>query len=377
MVHVADAERIRGWMFDTALPFWAERGIDRVHGGYVERLTLDGQDLGAAFKRTRVACRQVYVFSHGHELGWNRGRELASPGIDYLIKRAWQGEEKGFARSLTRAGDVLDSTADLYDHAFVLFAFAWHYRVSADKRSHDWMHRTLDFIETRMRHTGGRGFWHAMPASGWRQQNPHMHLTEACIAAYQATGEARFKTVALELVQLFGERFLDSTSGALGEYFDDDWGRAPGDKGLVTEPGHQMEWAWILNACQKEFGLDLKATIRKCLAFGERHGVDPASRAVYNEVRADGFPLDRGSRAWPNTERLKGAIALHEVDGVNPAPVIAETSALLFDRYFAEAVPGTWIDAFDENGRRSVDNVPASTFYHVFLAFAEVLRIAN
>ena len=38
---------------------------------------------------------------------------------------------------------------------------------------------------------------------------------------------------------------------------------------------------------------------------------------------------------------------------------------------------GTWIDAFDGEGRPVVKSVPASTLYHVFLAFAEVLRTAQ
>jgi len=37
---------------------------------------------------------------------------------------------------------------------------------------------------------------------------------------------------------------------------------------------------------------------------------------------------------------------------------------------------GPWIDQFNEHGAPSLDTVPASTLYHVFLAFAEVLRVA-
>ena len=65
-----------------------------------------------------------------------------------------------------------------------------------DALSRDWMHRTLDYIEGHMRHPGGEGYWNSLPPQGWRQQNPHMHLTEACLAAYEATGEARFAETA-------------------------------------------------------------------------------------------------------------------------------------------------------------------------------------
>ena len=48
---------------------------------------------------------------------------------------------------------------------------------------------------------------------------------------------------------------------------------------------------------------------------------------------------------------------------------------LLFDTHLATAVPGLWIDAFDAEGRPQSANAPASSLYHLFLAFAEVLRL--
>jgi N-acylglucosamine 2-epimerase/mannose-6-phosphate isomerase len=294
-------------------------------------------------------------------------------GVDYLLDRAWQGPDKGFARQLTREGAVLDPVADLYDHAFVLFALAWRFKATGDAKAHDWLHRTLDFVETKLRHPR-EGFWHWTPPSGSRQQNPHMHLTEAMLIAHEATGEARFADLARELVDLFQNRFFDLKSGTLAEYFTADLGRAPGVEGRIVEPGHQMEWAWILNRARLQLGVDAAATIRALIGFAEKHGVDPNSRATYNQIRDDGAPLDRASRTWPNTERLKAAIALYELDGVNPGPVFDTSSRLLLDRYLATKIPGLWIDTFDADGRPTARTVPTSTLYHVFLAFAEVLR---
>jgi N-acylglucosamine 2-epimerase/mannose-6-phosphate isomerase len=368
---------IHDWIFKAALPWWAARGVDRVNGGYVEQLTQDGQDAGIAFKRTRVTARQIYSFSHAAMLGFAPGLELARHGVDFLLTKTWGGDDKGFARKLTRAGAALDPTPDLYDHAFVLFAFAWHYKASGDQASREWMHRTLDFIERHLRVPGGEGFWHELPASGWRQQNPHMHLTEACLAAFEATGEARFATLATELADLFSKRFFDPVSGTLAEYFTADLARAPGDDGRITEPGHQFEWSWILNSCRKLLNLELTPQIRALAAFAERHGVDPKTGVTFNAVRDDGALLDRGSRTWPNCERIKSAIALYELDGTDPAPAIQSSGSVIFDRFLSRNPAGMWIDQFDANGVASASNAPASTLYHILLAFAEVLRVAK
>ena len=369
-------ETIHDWMFNAALPWWAANGVDRANGGFVEQVTPDGADAGIAFKRTRVTARQIYVFSHGHMLGFKPGLELANHGVDFLTSKTWKGPDKGFARRLTREGGALDSTPDLYDHAFVLFALGWHYKASGDQNSRDWMHRTLDYIETHMRVNGGEGFWHELPPKGWRQQNPHMHLTEACLAAFEATGEARFSTLAKGIIAVFNARFFDTQTQTLAEFFTEDLARAPGDDGRIVEPGHQFEWAWILNSCRKLLGVQLAPQIRALASFAEAHGVDGATKITFNSVRNDGAPIDRSSRTWPNTERIKAAIALHELDGTNPSPVIESSAALLFDRYLGRTLPGTWVDLVDADGKPVPGNAPASTFYHVFLAFAEVLRIS-
>lgn len=369
-------ETIHDWMFNTALPWWAANGVDRTNGGFVEQVTPEGADAGIAFKRTRVTARQIYVFSHAHMLGFKPGLDLAKHGVDFLVSKSWNGADKGFARRLTPDGGPLDATPDLYDHAFALFALAWHHRASGDRTSRDWMHRTLNFIETHMRVKGGEGFWHELPPKGWRQQNPHMHLTEACLAAFEATGEARFSTLAKELVELFSRRFFDLQSQTLAEFYTEDLARAPGDDGRIVEPGHQFEWAWILNACRKLLGVQLAPQIRGLASFAEARGVDPSTKITFNSVGDDGAPIDRASRTWPNTERIKAAIALHELDGSDPSPVIASSTALLFDRYLGRTLPGTWIDVVDAAGNPVPGNAPASTFYHVFLAFAEVLRVS-
>ena len=40
-------------------------------------------------------------------------------------------------------------------------------------------------------------------------------------------------------------RFIDPETGVLREFFDADW-RAPGGEDGLVEPGHQFEWAWLL-----------------------------------------------------------------------------------------------------------------------------------
>ena len=118
--------------------------------------------------------------------------------------------------------------------------------------------------------------------------------------------------------------------------------------------------------------------MRALVAFAERHGVDQTQQAVFNAVRDDGQAIDRGARTWTSTERIKGWIGLHETSREDAAAAAARIRGSL-DRLFAThlAAPaprGAWIETFKSSGEPTAEKIPASTFYHLFLAFSELLR---
>jgi mannose/cellobiose epimerase-like protein (N-acyl-D-glucosamine 2-epimerase family) len=101
-------KRINDWLFNHALPFWAANGVDEQFGGAVEELSLDVGPSDPGFKRVRVTCRQIYVWSNAYVLGWKPGLELAKAHYEVLAKSAWQGRDKGWARLLNNDNNILD-----------------------------------------------------------------------------------------------------------------------------------------------------------------------------------------------------------------------------------------------------------------------------
>lgn len=356
-------------MFETAIPAWAARGVDLVYGGFLEELSLSGEATDCGYKRVRTICRQTYVFSHAAILGWEEGKRLSRLGYDYLLAKA-KLPDGAWARRLSRDGRVIDPTPDLYDLAFVIFAMAWRYRATGDGAPRAEARATLQFIRDHMAGPHG-GFWHALAPSGPRLQNPHMHLTEACLAAFEATQEDVYIETANALVDLLVKRLFDGAS--LGERFSEDWTRLPGE----LEPGHHFEWVWILGQHARITGdASNKDVMLRLLDFAERRGINQSSAAVYDAIGEDGALLRMSSRVWPNAERIKAHLAAFEIAGRDPMPALSASLKLIFGRYFAPpAAPGMWTDQFDDDGRALVRAVPASCLYHLFLAFSEVLRL--
>ena len=157
------------------------------------------------------------------------------------------------------------------------------------------------------------------------------------------------------------------------EFFGEDWSRVDDDSGRVVEPGHHYEWVWLLQRYAKATGRSRDVASRNLFAFAEAFGRNRATGLVYDRVTRSGRPLATTSRCWPQTEALKALIALDAAGLEGLEPRIDETLSHLLDRYLAGSAPGCWIDRFDMMGQAAASDVPASTFYHLFCAFAELL----
>ena len=163
-----------------------------------------------------------------------------------------------------------------------------------------------------MTHPGG-GFHHVLPAEpGWRLQNPHMHLLEAAVALFEVSGDARWAELARELVTLFHERFFDPESGTLAEHFDQALHRAGVMDGDLVEPGHQMEWIWLLDRADALFGDPLAdRAIRALDRVRDGHGVGHETGLMRDAIARDGRLLRGSSRLWPQGELLRAGTVLH------------------------------------------------------------------
>ncbi len=177
----AEAARLRGWMFDHALPLWSRIGVDHEAGGFFERLTPEGSVIDDP-RRARLVARQIYVFAAAERLGWQGpARALVAPRLTALERHHLKPEGLVIP-SVDRSGAVVRDAFDLYDHAFVLFGLAAAAEIGeAPQRLAD---RAV-MLRKAMRADFGHsvaGFEESRPPSVPLKANPHMHLLEACLA---------------------------------------------------------------------------------------------------------------------------------------------------------------------------------------------------
>jgi mannose-6-phosphate isomerase len=136
-----------------------------------------------------------------------------------------------------------------------------------------------------------------------------MHLLEAFVALHAATGRARWRRGAEHIASLCVRSFLHSETGALLEYFDAELQPAAGEEGRIVEPGHCFEWAWLFEFLAQRDVPEAIQISDRMTAFARKYGLDPTRGVAINEVTTDGAIRNPAARLWPQTERLKAALA--------------------------------------------------------------------
>ena len=365
--------RVRHWLFEEALPLWSTVAIDERHGGYYEAMGFDRRPIPKP-KRMRTMARQIFAFSVAKTHGWDGPADrLIAHGVDFIAAKG-RSADGGWVRTLDVDGTVLDAAEDAYDHACVLLALAHAHR-AGNPDALALGEATFAFLDDKLEDRNMRGFLETSQGEGLRRTNPHMHLLEAFLAWYDATGNRQYLRRAARIIDLFRSHFFDADSWTIGEYFDDDWRPAEGEKGQWTEPGHHFEWAALLvDFAHKSGQKDLVAFARKLYASAIANGLNRATGLAYGAVSREGIPLERTSRSWPQTEAIKAAMALDDTGGPDMKPEIEARVGRLFRWHIDPAPSGLWIDLLDERGRALAKDAPASILYHIVTALSAYMK---
>jgi mannose/cellobiose epimerase-like protein (N-acyl-D-glucosamine 2-epimerase family) len=364
----------REWIVGSALPVWSTRGFDATGSRFRERLDWTGAPLDVPH-RAMVQARQIYVYSHAHQLGWfGGGRELAERAMNSLLRDFGDVSERevSFAFSIDGRGGTVSSARDAYTHAFVLFAMAWLHRVNGDPNLLSLADRTDAFIDAKLFDAELGGMFETHPvATRTKRQNPLMHLLEAYLALERAAPGRGHLARASKIVQLFETRLFDSRRGVLLEHFAEDWSAHP-DPALadIVEPGHHFEWVWLLREYRTLSGESFGASSERLYGMARERGV-AADGLIHDELGSDGSVRKPSHRVWPHTEAIKAAMARH-ADGDLAAKTFANSMArTLRENFLDRPFAGGWVDHASATGTPLVDYVPASTLYHLFFAAAE------
>lgn len=358
----AEARKLKTWLFDTALALWWEIGADRIRGGFHEAIDLAGNPV-AKPHRARSIARQAFAFLEAGQLGWpGPWREAAEHALSFFEHFV---APNGCVLSVVNVdGSAHDPRFDLYNQAFALLAYAAGERLHGPRSR--WRERALTLRRT-LQET------HAHPRGGYLEDkdtrlspcaNPHMHLFEAALVWSGLDGDVGWQRMADETASLCLDKFIDAGSGALREFFAEDWSPAAGIAGCLCEPGHLYEWAFLLHCWAARANRDRPEAVARLVTFADRHGVDRRRGVAVNAVLTDGRVHDPVARLWAQTERIRAYV----IEARSEADIAAATAGLW--RFLETDKPGLWYDQIDERDQCIMEPARATSLYHIVGAVA-------
>jgi mannose-6-phosphate isomerase len=363
-------DRLTDWLLEDALPIWWEVAADHKHGGFHDRINLDGT-VAEAPRRLRVQARQAFVYAMAPRFGWTGPAKAACRhGVEAVLAARC---EDGLYRPRPDAVAPLDGMGLLYDQAFVLLALA-NDKIAFGENGQDAPALALlDRIRAFAHPLGGFG-----EAPGLAEPlfaNPNMHLFEAFQAWTRASADPLWRDLADGQATLLRRRLIDPATGVLGESFGRDWTAPAHPDERRVWPGHCYEWAFLLLDWAGDDAASRAAGIR-LVDVSERTGVDADGISIFAQDAALNV-VDPGARLWSQTERLRVCARIAALTGDGAYWDAALQACQALDAFLDVPTPGLWRDWREPDGSFREEAAPGSSLYHIVGAIAELARIAG
>jgi len=316
----------RAWLrskADALFEFFEPRSIDR-SGGFAV-LDEAGQPMVAAGERElHATTRMIHCFAIGHLLGRKGAAAIVDHGLRTLRVNHRDGKHGGYFWSFDRNGP---RTRDklTYGHGFVLLAGA-----AAKMIGHPDANALIADISEVLE----KRFWDAEQQasreefredwssfSDYRGQNANMHLTEALMAAFEATGETEFLRKAGRIAERIVNVNARAADWRVPEHYRADWTVDRDYSGSVVfrpaglTPGHALEWSRLI--------MQLHA-----LTNGAADWAPEAAGLLFRRAVAQGWDTRMGGFYY--TTEFDGSVRVRDrlwwpvCEGAAAAAVIAE-----------------------------------------------------
>ena len=321
--------RHRQWLMSQAkalLDFFQPRLINKAGGFYVLDDTGTPLPVTAGHqgqeRQLHDTARGVHCFAIACLLHRQGAEDLLDHGMAFLWARHRDADNGGYFWGVDDVG-TSNPAKQAYGHAFVLLAAA-----SAMVAGHPEANRLLtDVREVLLRHFWevDRGAareefsadWHEVP--GYRGQNANMHLCEALMAAFEATGDQEYLDMAGGIAELIVNRHARAQGWRVAEHFDATWQvdrHYEGDpvfRPSGVTPGHALEWSrlliqlWQLGARQASW---LPEAARNLFDKAVQTGWDNGRGGFYYTLGWDDAATRPDRFWWPCAEGIAAAAVL-------------------------------------------------------------------
>jgi mannose/cellobiose epimerase-like protein (N-acyl-D-glucosamine 2-epimerase family) len=209
-----------------------------------------------------------------------------------------------------------------------------------------------------------------------------MHLFEALLAYYDATGSKEvFAEAEAHGNAMFTKLFQD-TGGYLPEFYDAEWKPLPESPQGHVELGHQFEWAYLWGQAVDK-GLprrDLQLYGERLLNFGMKAAYDAENGGIFSGGDYAGRPVKAPKGLWQQCEFLRALMNYAAVHNHNELWAPFDKSLGMFKEHFMDAqYGGCFSTYYDPKSPPEEAQLLKNAIdcYHVCGMYSEALRLTG
>ena len=372
------------------MDFYHPACINESDGGYFNFFRNDGFITNRKTQHIVSTTRFIFNFSLAAGL-LDRPEFLkaAEHGLKHLDEVHRDPEHGGYFW-MVEGRSPSDANKHAYGHAFVLLAYATAMKAGIPGMR-ERISETWDLLEQRFWSDEHRLYadeisrdWGTL--SPYRGQNANMHMTEAMIAAFEATGEIRYLDRAETLARRVCVDLAGHAGGAVWEHFRADWtidwDYNKDDPNHLFRPygylpGHMTEWAKLLVLLDRYRQADwMLGTAVHLYDTAMARSADLQWGGMHYSYAPDGRLLDLDKYHWVHAETLAAAAMLAVRTGEQRYWQDYDRLWAYCWRVFVDHRYGAWFRILSPDGQQRSDlkSPPGKTDYHPFGACVEILR---
>ena len=311
------------------LPFWMNKMVDAVHGGFYGRITGEGMLMPNAEKGAILNARILWTFSSAYRLlQRHEYLEMATRAKRYLIDKFYDQQYGGVYWSLDAQGNPLDTKKQIYALGFAIYGLSEYHRATGDKEALQVAIHLFESIEAHSFDPVNNGYCEALSRS-WEEiadmrlsekdknerktMNTHLHILEGYTNLYRVWKDSGLRGRLFGLINIFIDRII-RPDGHLGLFFGDDW--AP--HSTAVSYGHDIEASWLLDEAtevlgDKEFDAKVKSVCAK-VAAAAMEGFSREGGMIYEYDPATGR-RDSDRHWWVQAETVVGCLNQYQKTG--------------------------------------------------------------
>jgi mannobiose 2-epimerase len=377
------------------LDYWINNTQDIAEGGFYGKIDNNNHVISGSPKGSVLNARILWSFSAAYNLtGKKEYLEIARKAYQYIIDHIIDKKFGGVYWTVDHLGGKLDAKKQVYASAFAIYAFSEYYKATSRK---DVLNEAIGLFMLLIDNSFDQlktGYleaftedWHpigdlrlsAKDANEKKTMNTHLHVLEGYTNLYRVWPDETLKEQIGVLLNNFLDHFIDTETGHLNLFFDQDWNK----RSTLISYGHDIEAAWLMLESAEVIGdselVEKLKTIAIKISEATLEGLDTDGGLWYEYEPAEKH-LIREKHWWVQAEAMVGLFNTWQITADEKYLDLSTKNWDFVKDKILDKKNGEWFWGIKENGQVMATEDKAGLWkcpYHNSRACIEIIKRIN